>query len=129
MKIHTKDNSYKCALCGEGFISRNHLKRRMKGHAMDNPYPCALCVKKFISINHTKKRINSHTGIFHITVLFNIHEHGWQESISFLVLLLPEIFRFGNVICRQNFMGIPCYTKCAKHKCLLLVETGNKLLV
>ena len=99
MESPTKDNSYKCALCGEGFISRNHLKRRMKGHAMDNPYPCALCVEKFISINHQNRCHISHTGKLHITVLFNIQEDGW---IIFLVELLAKIFSFANVISRQK---------------------------
>ena len=83
MKINTKpkENSYECALCEEGFISRNHLKRHMKWHALDNPYACALCVEEFISINHPKRHISSHSGKFHIILLFNIQEHFLQEKI------------------------------------------------
>ena len=32
-KIHMGQRPYHCALCGEGFISDNHVKRHMKNHA------------------------------------------------------------------------------------------------
>ena len=79
MKSHAGENPYVCALCNQELISRNYLQRHMKGHVMDNPYPHALFFKEFIFINHPKKHINRNNGIFHITVLFNIQENGFQE--------------------------------------------------
>ena len=128
-KTRTGDIWYQCSVCCKGFISRNHLKRHMKSLAMDNLYQCILCVKE-ISINHQKRHINSHTGKFQIIVLFFLHSRTWSAIEHYsLVLLLPETFSFVKVICRQKkSMEIPCYKKCATHKCLLLVQTGNKLI-
>ena len=87
-------NSYKYALCGKGFVSRNHLKRRKTGHA--NSYLCARCVKKVISINHQKSAQTVILGNSISLFWFYIQEH----SLIFLVQLLPKVLSFANVISR-----------------------------
>ena len=128
MNIHTGDISYHCALCGKGFISRNHQKRSMKSHDMDDSYPCACCVEE-IYINHPRRHINSHTRKFHITVLFNIPKHGWQGMIISFVCKYCQKYSALVMSSADKHQGIPCYTKCATNNCFLLVETGKITVV
>ena len=78
MKIHTEGNLYKCALCGEGFISKKNLKN---SNGVDNQRPGALCAKE-ISINHPKRHNISHSWKFHRTVLSSGEDNFLSETTS-----------------------------------------------
>ena len=51
------ENLYHCALCGEGFVPRNNLKRHMNSHAGNDSNLCALCGEEFVSWNRLKFQI------------------------------------------------------------------------
>ena len=55
---HTRNNPYICALCGEEFISRNHINRRTKIHTLENFKHCHLCGKVLIPGNHLESNAN-----------------------------------------------------------------------
>ena len=54
---HAGENLYHCALCGEGFASRNYFKRHMNSHAGNNSNHCALCGEEFVAWKRLKFHI------------------------------------------------------------------------
>ncbi|XP_069670450.1 zinc finger protein 391-like isoform X2 [Periplaneta americana] len=58
----SKDNSYKCQVCGKCFSRSEHLKRHGLSHTMEKSYKCDVCGKCFSLPEHLKRHGLIHTG-------------------------------------------------------------------
>ena len=83
----TKDSLIEvaCEICGDGFISSNHLKRHMKMHSNQLPFACGTCKQAFSQrrqlVSHCNK-VHGGNVVEDIALLKSIIENEREESQS-----------------------------------------------
>ncbi|XP_076987658.1 uncharacterized protein LOC143659038 isoform X2 [Tamandua tetradactyla] len=61
-RIHTRQKSFQCEVCGKGFSKASNLQAHLRIHTGEKPYKCDLCDKNFIRNSSLKAHQRVHTG-------------------------------------------------------------------
>ena len=72
MRIHTKDEPFKCDVCGRGFCQSGSLKRHMSTHTSMKPYICDIYHQRFSQSGHLKSHIMEYILELRIHLISNI---------------------------------------------------------
>ncbi|XP_055309178.1 zinc finger protein 600-like isoform X2 [Sitodiplosis mosellana] len=62
IRIHTKEKTCVCNVCGKGFTRSNKLVRHMRVHTGERPYKCSQCDRAFTQSNDLTLHLRRHTG-------------------------------------------------------------------